>query len=121
MLQLLYRDYHISKQNRIKKAVFISFKAPVTDSNFNTCSKQLKELLQKKYDSYIFYIQKPQDLYSHTLKLMLAFSNTYPGNTGLLLKNTKEEVYESLKMENIFVINSDMKTLLVQLERLGRK
>ena len=121
MLQLLYRDYHMTNQNHIKKAVIISFKKQVTEANFDEYSRQLKELLLKKFDTYIFYIRREEDLNSFTLKLMIAFSNTYTGKTGLLLKERKEELYDSLKLESIFVVNNDIKTIIIQLERAGRK
>lgn len=121
MLQLLYRNYRIAKQKRMKKAVIISFKEQVIDANFEKYSRELNELLIKKYDTYIFYVWQPEDLYSFTLKLMIAFSNTYTGKTGLLIKNRKEELYTSLNLDSVFVINNDIKQIITQLERAGRK
>lgn len=121
MLQLLYRDYHMTNQNRMKKAVIISFKEQVTEANFEEYSRELKELLVKKYDTYIFYIRKEKDLYPFSLKLMIAFTNTYTGKTGLLIKNSSGKLYTSLKLETIFVVNSDIKTIIIQLERAGGK
>ena len=121
MLQLFYRDYHISNQDQIKKAVIISFSEQVTESTINDYCKELKELIIKEYDAYIFYIRQPEHFYAYSLKLMIAFSNTYTGKTGLLVKNTNQEMYRALHLDSVFIFNNDIKTILMLLERTKGK
>ncbi|MBN2439995.1 MAG: hypothetical protein JXJ04_01575 [Spirochaetales bacterium] len=119
MLQLVYRNYRIGNQKQNKKAAIISFTEPVTASNVKEYRRQLKDVVDKNYDSYIFYIKKPEHMSAHELHIMVAFSNSYTGKTGLLIKETRTELFDSLPMHTIFVLGSDIKTILINLERAG--
>ena len=121
MLQLLYRNYHISNQDKIKKAVIISFSEQITESNYKEHSKELKEVLIKEYDSYVFHIQDPEIFFAYTLKLMIAFSNSCSGKIGLLIKDNNQEIYTALHLDSYFVVNSDIKAIITFLEKTGGK
>jgi hypothetical protein len=121
MLHLLVRDYRMANQTYRKKALIISFKNRVTGENFRDYGKQLTKLLQKNYNAYIFYLPGEDELSSFTLKLMIAFSNTSRRKTGLLMKNMNEELYGCLYLDSLFVVNTDMKQIIMQLEKYSAR
>ena len=119
MLQFLYRDYRMSHQNRIKKAVIISFSGKVTEADYQDYCKELNNEIEKNHDSYIFLIKKVPDLSAYALKLLYAFSNTSTRKTGLLIKNPGYTMLESFKLEDRFIMSKDIKSILKQLEQSG--
>jgi hypothetical protein len=119
MLQFLYKDYRMSNQRQTKKAVIISLTRGVTKTEYPDFCEQLQQEITKNLDSYIFCIKNPGDLNAYTLKLMCAFTNTSIKKTGLLVKDPAHKIYESLNLDNLFVVSNNIKTILKDLEKSG--
>jgi len=122
LMKTVLRKYRFRNNvAHIKKAAITTFTEPIDEALFSQCSKRLQIILKNAYDAYLFKIEDLKCLTPYTLKLLVAFANTFGGKGGLIVSEKVLQLALSLSLDSLFMLESDEGHLLMELEKSKQK
>lgn len=116
MIKVIIQKYHLKQQKLQKKAALISFLEPVKADNYSSLQGQLLKLTAESFDAYLLKVHNKVALNAFTLKVLLAFQNTLPGITGLLITEATKKFICYANLRSLFITAENPGALITKIE-----